>query len=246
MDSKLGDRNATLSQLGSVKTTTSPVNCSCNPAFGPWLKSKPHYRGVLSARRMADFTNTEMRGLYGALLNPTVLGPPQNKTIYAKCTINPHLQECGLFLWLANVALSITGPNSTSQTFNESEARRLIDLSLCPMPSACLQTLTPHNDILIVPLFDFINTALRGYVLWSTDQNYGLLPTRRQSDLALGYIMNKFPYPPSYPNGLPVPGVLQSHSSQQDAIERSDSVTLHSCNSSSAKEYRYSWAGRDH
>lgn len=243
MDSKLGDRNATLSQLGSVKSTASPVNCSCNPAFGPWLRSKPKYEGILRARRGIDFTNSEMRGLYGALLNPAVLGPPQNKTIYAKCTLNPHLKDCGLFLWLANVVLSKAKPNLTRPTFNRSEAIRLIMHTLCPSPSACLQN--PDIDLLIEALFDFVNTDLRGYVLWSTDQNYGLLPTRRQSDLALGYVMNKFPYPPAYPKGLPVPGVLTSHSSRQDAIERSDSTTLHSCNSSSSEEYKFSWAGKN-
>ncbi|KAL9950866.1 hypothetical protein ACROYT_G043436 [Oculina patagonica] len=240
MDSKLGDRNATLSQLGNVKSTVSPVNCSCNPAFGPWLKSKPQHRGILRGRRMADFTNSEMRGLYGALLNPAVLGPPQNNTIYAKCTLKPHLEDCGLFLWLANVVLSITNPNLTSPNFNQTEATGLIMHSLCPSPSACLKNL--DHDQLIEALFDFVNTDLRGYVLWSTDQNYGLLPTRRQSELALGYVMNKFPYPPAYPNGLPVPGILTSHSSHQDAIERSDSTTLHSCNSSSSEEYKFSWA----
>ena len=240
MDSKLGNRNATLSQLGSLKSTKSPVDCPCNPAFGPWLQSKPQYRGIIFSRRMASYTNSEMRGLYGALLSPTVLGPPQDKTVYAKCTLNPHLRDCGLFLWLANHVLSITKPNMTSPTFNQSEARRLIDHATCPSPSACLRT----TDNLIEALFDFVNTAIRGYVLWSTDNNYGLLPTRRQSDLALGYVMNKLPYPPAYPNGMPAKGVLTSHTSRQDAIKKSDSTTLHSCNSSSSEEYKFTWAGK--
>lgn len=242
LDSKLGNRTETLKELGTINSSVSPVNCSCNPAFGPWLNSKPQHKGILSSRGMRDFTVSEIRGLYGALLNATTLGPPQDKIVYAKCTLNPHLKNCGLFLWLANFVLSRTKPNATSPTFIPKEVDRLTRQTLCLSPSACFQI---DNTSIVAALFDFINNALRGYVLWSTDQNYGLLPTRSQSDLAIGYVMNKFPYPPNYPEGMFVPGVLKSHSSHQEAVEKSDSTTLHSCNSSSSDEYKFTWAGKN-
>ena len=243
MDSKLGDRNATLSELGKLHSSLLPqVNCSIKPAFGSWLNNKPKYNGILLVRQMANFTLLEMRGLYGALLNPSILGPPRDKLVYAKCTVHAHLEGCGLFMWLGNYVLAIVNPNITNPTFNKTEARRLIGRAFCPSRSACLET---TNGFLLVALMDFMNSALRGYVLWSMDHNnYGLLPSRPQSDLALGYVMDKFRYPPDYPNGVPAPGALKSHSSEKEAKERSDSTTLHSCNSSSPEQYKFTWAGK--
>ena len=75
--------------------------------------------------------------------------------------------------------------------------------------------------------------------------NYGLVTTRSQRQFALGYVMDKFRYPPAYPNGLPSLGALVSHSSFSEAVQTSDSHTLHSCNSSSEEHLKSTWAGND-
>lgn len=241
MDSKLGNRNATLKQLGNATSSLLKLNHSFNPEFGSWISNigDPRLCGGRCGSAK-NYTVSEMRGLYDALTNATVLGPPQNETVYAECAVQPHLKTCGIFLWLANLALSVSNPNATSPAFNQTEAQRLVKHALCPSPAACFSASTLLD---MMSLMNFINSALRGYVLWSMDHNnYGLVTTKCQDELALGYVMNKFRFPPAYPNGVPSRGVLTNHSSSSEAVQKSDSTTLHSCNSTS-EEKKFSWAG---
>lgn len=123
MDSKLGNRNATLKQLGNATSSLLKLNHSFNPEFGSWISNIGDPRlcgGRCGSAR--NYTVSEMRGLYDALTNATVLGPPQNETVYAECAVQPHLKTCGIFLWLANLALSVSNPNATSPAFNQTEA----------------------------------------------------------------------------------------------------------------------------
>ena len=239
MDSKLGGRNATLKQLGHASHSFVGLNASCNPEFGSWFESTlrcPNPRCV----KGIDHTVSQMRGLYNALTNPTVFGPPQDKNVYAECKAKPHLKACGLIMWLSTFHRSMMYPNATSPTFNRTEAQQQIKLALCPSDTACFPS-DPRSNLRVL---QFISTALRCYVLWFMDHNnYGLVTTRFQNELALGYVMDKFRSPPSSPNGVPSSGVLKSHSSYQEAVQKSDSTTLHSC-SSSSEQKMFTWAGK--
>ena len=239
MDSKLGHRNATLKQLGKTSSLLQ-LNNSYNPEFGSWKYNKLSGTEMRPIRR--EYSVTEMGGLYNALVNATLLGLPKDTTAMADCEETPHLQTCGLFIWMANFVLSFH-LNGTSPKFNHTEAERLIEDAFCSNPSSCYHV-TGRSDM--ESLFDFINGPLRGYTLWFMDHNnYGLVTTRSQRELALGYVMDKFRYPPAYPNGLPSLGALGSHSSFSEAVQKSDSYTLHSCNSSSEEHLKSTWAGND-
>ena len=239
MDSKLGDRNATLKQLGKTSSLLQ-LNNSYNPEFGSWKYNKLSGTEMRPIRR--EYSVTEMDGLYNALVNATLLGLPKDTTAMADCEETPHLRICGLFIWMANFVLSFH-LNGTSPKFNHTEARGLIKHAFCSNPSACYHV-NDRSDI--ESLFDFINGPLRSYTLWFMDHNnYGLVTTRSQRELALGYVMDKFRYPPAYPNGLPYPGALVSHSSFSEAVQKSDFHTLHTCNSSSEEHLKSTWAGND-
>ena len=240
MDSKLGHRNATLKQLGKTSSLLQ-LNNSYNPEFGSWKYNKLSGTEMRPIRR--EYSVTEMGGLYNALVNATLLLLPKDTTAMADCEETPHLRTCGLFIWMANFVLSFH-LNGTSPKFNHTEAERLIEDAFCSSPSSCYHV-TGRSDI--ESLFDFINGPLRSYTLWFMDHNnYGLVTTRSQRELALGYVMDKFRYPPVYPNGLPSLGALVSHSSFSEAVQKSDSHTLHSCNSSSEEHLKSTWAGNDH
>ena len=239
MDSKLGHRNATLKQLGKTSSLLQ-LNNSYNPEFGSWKYNKLSGTEMRPIRR--EYSVTEMGGLYNALVNATLLGLPKDTTAMADCEDTPHLQTCGLFIWMANFVLSFH-PNGTSPKFNHTEAERLIEDAFCSNPSACYHV-TGQTDI--ESLFAFINGPLRSYTLWFMDHNnYGLVTTRNQRELALGYVMDKFRYLPAYPNGLHSLGALVSQSSFSEAVQKSDSHTLHSCKSSSEEHLKSTWAGND-
>ena len=239
MDSKLGHRNATLKQLGKTSSLLQ-LNNSYNPEFGSWKYNKLSGTEMRPIRR--EYSVTEMGGLYNALVNATLLELPKDTTAMADCEETPHLRICGLFIWMANFVFSFH-PNGTSPKFNHTEAERLIKVAFCSNPSSCYHV-TGRTDI--ESLFEFINGPLRSYTLWFMDHNnYGLVTTRSQRELALGYVMDKFRYPPAYPNGLPSLGALVSHSSFSEPVQTSDSHTLHSCNSSSEEHLKSTWAGND-
>ena len=239
MDSKLGHRNATLKQLGKTSSLLE-LNNSYNPEFGSWKYNKLSGTEMRPIRR--EYSVTEMGGLYNALVNATLLLLPKDTTAIADCEETPHLRICGLFIWMANFVLSFH-PNGTSPKFNHTEAERLIKDAFCSNPSACYHV-TGRSDIEL--LFDFINGPLRSYTLCFMDHNnYGLVTTRNQRELTLGYVMDKFRYPPAYPNGLHSLGALVNYSSFSEAVQKSDSHTLYSCKSSSEEHLKSTWAGND-
>ena len=88
MDSKLGDRNATLKQLGKTSSLLQ-LNNSYNPEFGSWKYSKLSGTEMRPIRR--EYSVTEMGGLYNALVNATLLGLPKDTTAMADCEETPHV-----------------------------------------------------------------------------------------------------------------------------------------------------------
>ena len=209
----------TLIQMGKTQNQFQ-FNPTYNPAFGSWLNSIPQFASLRK-----NFTLIEMNGLYGPLLNASQFGPFTDQTLLSKCKGGNLTIECGLsinFLFL----------NSSLK----SEAAKFIGKLLCPNQlSACFDTTS--NPALSLQAVGLFISDLPKYVMWYLDfNNYGLTTTRKQSEISLGYLMQKLPLPPKYPNGIPVPGTVTSHAKESDV---KTSSTFYTCESTVGKPFTY-------
>ena len=221
LDSLTKSRNRTLLQMGKSQNHL-PLNSAYNPAFGSWLNSHPLFGSLRK-----DFTLTEMKGLYGPLLNASQFGPFTDPTLLKKCRGGNLTIECGLsinFLFINVSSLAMT------------TASGFIGDLLCPnRASACFNISNPPSRLQAVG--SFIND-LSKYVMWYLeDNNYGLTTTRIQSEITLGYRMEKLPLYPLYPTGIPVPGAVTSHAKESDV---KTSSTFYTCESTVGERFTYS------
>ena len=228
LDSKTGSRNATLIQLGQAQNLLELSSSSANPAFGAWLNSIP----ILSfAPLHRNFTQKEMSGLYGALTDPSKFGPFTNATLLAQC-LSPSIppsKDCGLAI---NLGIYIQYPQYSAVV------EPFITSLLCPdLLSSCFNT-TNNASIKAVALF--IKDPLPKFVLGYLDSNnYGLTTTRKQSEITLGYMMNRLPLPPKYPSGIPVPGSITSHLDEEQAKKLGKNSTFYTCESTEGDRFTY-------
>lgn len=210
--------DATLLEMGKPQNMFH-LNPTYNPAFGSWLNSIPNFASL-----QKNFTLIEMKGLYGPLLNASQFGPFTNQTLLSECKDAGKLTiECGLsinFLFL-NTSLA-------------TRAAGFIGKLLCPDPaSACFNTSNSQLNLTTVGLFV---SDLSKYVMWYLDvNNYGLTTTRSQSEITLGYLMEKLPLP-EYKNGIPVPGAVTSHAKESDVKTNS---TFYTCESTDGERFTY-------
>ena len=212
--------------LQLLANASSPMShLPYNPMFGSWVQSYNHS----ATFNNTNFTLKEMRGLYGVLMNGAKLGPPRNELVLKNCTVNPCDASCGFMICLG--AYVKQQHNGTNELKNY----------LCPDPSsACFRAGDSPQQLGTLAIFVF--QVLPAYVHWYMDSNeYGLVTNRSQSDLASGYVMRGLPYPPDYPAGIYVPGVLTNHTSQKNASENSKQKTFYTCKSTTGNKYE--WAG---
>jgi len=210
--------NATLLEMGKTQNRF-PLNPTYNPAFGSWLNSIPNFTSP-----QKNFTLIEMKGLYGPLLNASQFGPFTNQVLLSECKGGNLTIECGLsinFWFLTNASLA-------------TQAAGFIGKLLCPDPaSACFDTSNSQLSLQTVELFV---RDLSKYVMWYLDNNnYGLTTTRNQSEITLGYLMEKLPLP-EYKNGIPVPGAVTSHAKESDV---KTSSTFYTCESTDGERFTY-------
>lgn len=218
LNSKTKSLNATLVQMGKTQNQF-PLNPNYNPAFGSWLNSNSKFASLRK-----NFTLIEMNGLYGPLLNASQFGPFTDPDLLRKCQGGSLIIECGLSL---NFRSYFEAPLLKQQ------AEGFIKELLCPNnASACFNT-SNNSSLQAVGLFI---RHLSEYVMWYLDDNnYGLTTTRKQSEITLGYLMQKLPLP-GYPLGLPVPGAVTSHAKESDAKTNS---TFYTCESTSGERFTY-------
>lgn len=229
---KTHNRNITLQLL--AKANSSMSHLPYNPMFGSWVQSYNHS----ATFKNTNFTLKEMRGLYGVLMNGAKLGPPRNEIVLKKCLTGdaPCDASCGFMICLgAYVEILQKHPPPPKNWTNE------LKNYLCPdSSSACFGAGDSPQQLGTLAIFVF--QVLPAYVHWYMDSNeYGLVTNRAQSDLASGYVMRGLPYPPDYPAGIYVPGVLTNHTSQKNASENSKQKTFYTCKSTTGNKYE--WAG---
>jgi len=211
--------NVTLLEMGKTQNQFS-LNPDYNPAFGSWLNSNPAF-----ASPRKNFTLIEMYGLYGPLLNASQFGPFTDPDLLTKCWAGHLTIECGLSL---NFIIFFEVP-SLKQL-----AEGFIKKLLCPNSASACFNISNSSSLRAVGLFI---RHLSEYVMWYLDDNnYGLTTTRKQSEITLGYVMQKLPLPPEYPGGLPVPGAVTSHAKESDAKTNS---TFYTCESTSGERFTY-------
>ncbi|XP_068682792.1 lysosome membrane protein 2-A-like [Montipora foliosa] len=224
-----GSENSTYMKMGQARSELELVYGSSNPAFGSWVRanypSLPH----------GNFSVTQMRGLYGALMNASKFGPFSNPSLLTKCTDRntPNISiECGLVINL-NIYIKTRQLQYTVKPF--------IDSLLCPDSTSCFNT-SLHTSVLMIA--QFVTDPLPKFVMrYLDDQNYGLTATRKQSDISLGYVMTNLPIPPRFSSGIPVPGILTSHDSEIQAKANGTNSTFYTCESSEGDRFAYAAIG---
>lgn len=229
LDNKTGSRNATLIQMGQAQNQLGLSPYSANLAFGAWFNSIQSF-----APLHRNFTQKEMSGLYGALMDPSKFGPFTNATLLAQCLSptprSPPSEDCGLAI---NLGIYIQRPQYSAVV------EPYITSLLCPdQESSCFDT-TPNNaTIKVVALF--ITDPLPKFVLgYLENNNYGLTTTRKQSEITLGYVMNRLPFAPKYPSGIPVRGSVTSHLDEEQAKKLEKNSTFYTCESTEGDRFTY-------
>ena len=229
------NRNNTLLLMG--KSQTDQLQFPLNPtmAFGSWINSIPNTsQNALFRPLKRNYSALEMRGLYGALTDPTFL-PFTNAALLARCKDKSNLflnKDCGLA-----INLDIYAKVSALQ----SNVTPLIQSFLCPHASSCYNT--TNNSAAILAVAAFIAGPLPRFVLqYLENNNYGLTTTRNQSEIILGYSMDRLPLPPPFvPSVIRVPGPVTSYTNEAEAKAREKNSTFYTCEST---EPRFTYAGK--
>ena len=191
------------------------------------------FHGLNSKPNSQNATLVEMGKTQNQLqLNPTY-NPAFGSWLSSSRVIYPRnftlIEMKGLYGPLLNA--SQFGPFILSLA---AQAAGSIGELLCPDPkSACFNISNPPRSLDAVGLFV---RDLSKYVMWYLDaNNYGLMTTRKQSEITLGYVMEKLPIP-EYQNGIPVPGAVTSHVNESDV---KTSSTFYTCESTDGGRFTY-------
>lgn len=225
LDGKTKNRNNTLLLMG--KSHTDQLQFPLNPtmAFGSWINSIPNTpQNALFRPLKRNYSALEMRGLYGALTDPTFL-PFTNAALLARCKDKSNLflnKDCGLAINLGIYA---------NEYALRSNVTPLIQSFLCPHASSCYNT--TNNSAAILAVAAFIAGPLPRFVLQYLKNNtdYGLTTTRNQSEIILGYS-----------SLVPVPGPVTSYNNEAEAKAQEKSSTFYTCEST---ERRFTYAAFD-
>lgn len=238
LDGKTRNRNNTLLLMGKSQTDQLEFPSTATLAFGSWINSN-HPNPLQNAafgHLKRNYSLQEMSGLYGALTDSTFL-PFTNTSLLARCTnkTNPPSRVCGLAINLGIYA----DPNVPSNV--KLPIAPWIQSFLCPKASSCYNT--TNNSAAILAVAAFIAGPLPRFVLqYLENNNYGLTTTRNQSEIILGYSMDRLPLPPPFvPSVIPVPGPVTSYNNETEAKARGKNSTFYTCEST---EQRFTYAGK--
>ena len=238
LDGKTRNRNNTLLLMGKSQTDQLQFPLTPTLAFGSWINSNhpDRQKAILFRPLKRNYSLQEMRGLYGALTDSTFL-PFTNTSLLARCTnkSNPPSRDCGLAI---NVGIYAT---FNASSFVKSLVAPWIQSFLCPHASSCYNT--TNNSAAIVAVAAFIAGPLPRFVLqYLENNNYGLTTTRNQSEIILGYSMDRLPLPPPFvPSVIRVSGPVTSYNNETEAKALEKNSTFYTCEST---EQRFTYAGK--
>ena len=225
LNAKMGSQNASFIQMGKANNKLGFNSVPFNPAFGSWVNSKDRF-----SRIHGNFSLRDMSGLYSALTNASKFGPFTNASLLARCLSALPTKDCGLAINLATY-VNASAPQVAALV------KPNIDELLCPHAASCFNT---SNNVSILAIAQFITDPLPKYVLWYLEsENYGLTTTRNQSDIIIGYVMTKLPFPPQYPLGISVPGSVDTHTDEQEAKATGTNSTFYTCESTEGDRFTY-------
>ena len=238
LDGKTRNRNNTLLLMGKSQTDQLEFHSTATLVFGSWINSNhPYPQNATFGSLKRNYSLQEMSGLYGALMDSTFL-PFTNTSLLARCTnkSNPFpSKDCGLAINLRIYADPIV-PSKVKLL-----VAPWIQSFLCPNASSCYNT--TNNSAAILAVAAFIAGPLPRFVLQYLENNkYGLTTTRNQSEIILGYSMDKLPLPPPFvPSVIRVPGPVTSYKNETEAKAQEKSSTFYTCEST---DKRFTYAGK--
>ena len=239
LDRQTTNRNNTLLLMGKSQTKQLQFPLTPTLAFGSWINSNhpDPQKAILFGPLKRNYSLQEMSGLYGALTDSTFL-PFTNASLRARCTNknNPFLsKDCGLAINLGIYADPNVHQNVTLLV------APWIQSFLCPHASSCYNT--TNNSAAILAVAAFIAGPLPTFALqYLENNNYGLTTTRSQSEIILGYSMDRLPLPPPFvPSVIRVPGPVTSYTNETEAKAREKNSTFYTCEST---EQRFTYAGK--
>ena len=226
-----GSRDATLRKLGTNGEYIFPSNSKILPpnwipSFSSWLYSEsksinsPLYNNITRF----NFTIIEMKALYDLVSNNTLLGAAILPS--TECAINTTAPKCLQlgFMYLVEKRKVARSNSSTENTINQQ-----LKTILCPdVNNSCLM----HDDKLLNAIELFVTTHLTKLSMYLVvdSANYGLLTTRSQKELSVGYNMTIGSLT------IGVPGFLANDSDLQKAKDIKDFVEYYKCSNGLGKK----------
>lgn len=230
-DAYTGSRDVTLRKLGTNGENIFPSNSKVLPSnwiqsFSSWLYSEsksinsPLYDNVTRF----NFTTIEMKSLYNLLSNSTILGAAVLPS--TECSTNitaPKCLELG-FMYLVEKRKVARSNPSTENIINQQ-----LKTILCPdINSSCLM----HDEKLLNAIELFVTTHLTKLSMYLVvdSANYGLLTTRSQKELSVGYNMTIGSLT------IGVPGFLANDTDLQKAKDTKDFVEYYKCSNRLGKK----------
>lgn len=232
-----GSRSNTMRMIGKKGDTIFPANSfpqDWRIEFSLYLNdlNETATSPVHGKIQSINFTETEMEGLYNVITNATLLGVAA-QPLPTRCNTDPTHQECldaAGFLYLSKVNIAL----------NSRKIMGAIQKLFCPNNvTMCLQL----DADLTLSIASYVTTHLAKMAIDVVVDNndYGIVTTKTQRELASGWVMTKLAIPGVYPNGLPVPGYLKNDSDINEAMKTNEFTEYYKCNLLSKKEL--SWAG---
>lgn len=230
-DAYTGSRDVTLRKLGTNGEYIFPTNSKILPpnwipSFSSWLYSEsksiksPLYNNVTRF----NFTIIEMKALYDLVSNNTLLGAAILPS--TECTINITAPKClhlGFMYLVENRKVARSNP-STENIINQQ-----LKTILCPdINSSCLM----HDEELLNAIVLFVTTHLTKLSMYLIvdSANYGLLTTRSQKELSVGYNMTIDSLT------IGVPGFLANDTDLQKTKDTKDFVEYYKCSNGLGKK----------
>ncbi|XP_064622433.1 uncharacterized protein LOC135484716 [Lineus longissimus] len=229
------------------------------PSFGEFIakRDQGYKDSILAGISNRNFTSVEMHGLYDLLLSDDALGVATNKM--SDCENITYLFESSKIL-IKNAAGGKAHPTFlkcglvpllekwTNRNADGSNVRALFSIVaelLCPnVTNSCLELPPAQKSEYMTAMAEYVLNTLPSFFLNDPviGKNLGVITTKTVNELAVGFNVSagdaddqdviKF-----------VPGVLDNHTTVNDAIGNAAEVTLTACADEFSLQESLHWAG---
>ena len=238
------------------------------------LRDTAYKTVVHNHRGWQDFTAKEMAGLFAVIRSATFLGASPDllsRTAYVtECDVNANpfrfLSLGGQDFGVGGVLQYDTKPPACSFsaclaryiTLQQAAvaARHVTNVTDCIARYLCINNATAcfslpvnpyYQNAYIFAIHEYLTTHWTRYALYRqvVSQNRGLVTTRPQSELALGYhLVNLTEDLDADPREYFVPGILEHTDLAADVRWKSKKITMYNCYDTVEAQTNFFWKGR--